>query len=123
MQKRGVPKNFVKNFCVRQGKQQKRTGRAKPAPVRGEKGSDHTRRQAAVLHRIRMGKTSSRPMTIQAVRASLLTGENRAKLPMGPTASRPGPMLLMQATTAVKVVPKEKFIEWVEQHTKDGGEM
>ena len=21
------------------------------------------------------------------------------------------------------VVPKEKFIEWVEQHTKDGGEM
>ena len=70
-----------------------------------------------------MGKTSSRPMTIQAVRASLLRGENRAKLPMGPTASRPGPMLLMQATTAVKVVPKEKFIEWVEQHTKDGGEM
>ena len=31
-------------------------------------------------------------------------GENAEKLPRGPTASRPGPMLLMQAVRAVKVV-------------------
>ena len=42
-------------------------------------------------------------------RTSFVRGEKMEKLPMGPTSSRPGPMLPIQATTAVKVVPKEKL--------------
>ena len=53
-----------------------------------------------------MGKISSRPTSMSKDSSSLDQGENSEKLPMGPTISRPGPTLLMQVATAVKVVTK-----------------
>ena len=51
-----------------------------------------------------MGKISSRPTSMSKDSSSLDQGEKLEKLPMGPTISRPGPTLLMQAATAVNVV-------------------
>ena len=61
-----------------------------------------------------MGYISSRPSTIRKDNASLLSTEKAAKFPAGPTSSSPGPTLLMQVMTAVRVVPKEKFIRWAD---------
>ena len=61
-----------------------------------------------------MGYISSRPSTIRKDNASLLSTEKAAKFPAGPTSSSPGPTLLMQVITAVRVVPKEKFAQSVD---------
>ena len=53
-----------------------------------------------------MGKISSRPTSMSKDSSSLDQGEKLEKLPMGPTISRPGPTLLMQAATAVNVVTR-----------------
>ena len=44
-----------------------------------------------------MGKISRRPTSMAMESTTLLREEKAAKLPKGPTASRPGPVLLMQA--------------------------
>ena len=51
-----------------------------------------------------MGKISSLPANISKINTSLLNQEKQEKLPVGPTNSRPGPMLFMAETTAVKLV-------------------
>ena len=51
-----------------------------------------------------MGNISSRPTSMSKDSSSLDAGEKAEKLPRGPTISSPGPMLLMQAVRAVKVV-------------------
>ena len=55
-----------------------------------------------------MGKISSRPRSMSVMRTSLLSTLKPEKLQVGPTASRPGPMLLKQHSTAEKLVPVEK---------------
>ena len=64
-----------------------------PFQVRGER-------------RISIGKTSRRPISISRVKTIFDSTENEAKLPVGPTTSRPGPILLSVAATAVKLVVK-----------------
>ena len=54
-----------------------------------------------------MGKISSLPSSISKMSTSLLRMLNPLKLQVGPTASRPGPMLLKQHSTAEKLVPVE----------------
>ena len=53
-----------------------------------------------------MGKTSSRPTSMSKDSSSLVKSEKLEKLPMGPTISSPGPMLLMQEATAVNTVTR-----------------
>ena len=53
-----------------------------------------------------IGKSSSLPASILKQRTSLESGEKREKFCVGPTASRPGPMLFIVAATAVKLVVK-----------------
>ena len=48
------------------------------------------------------------------------TYKNYDDLPLFLNAEKDFPTLRVGSRM---VVPKEKFIEWVEQHTKDGGEM
>jgi len=55
------------------------------------------------------GITSSLPNIIHADKTILLKFEKSAKLPIGPTISRPGPMLLIVAKTAVNDVVKSKL--------------
>ena len=50
-----------------------------------------------------IGQISKRPISIFSERIILERGENMLKLPAGPTISRPGPMLLIHAITAVTV--------------------
>ena len=64
---------------------------------------------ALLLKRIRIGKISKRPNTMQRHMTSLLRAENDRKLPIGPISSNPGPVLLTQVKTAVKEVEKEKL--------------
>ena len=56
-----------------------------------------------------MGKISSLPASIAQDSTSLLKLLYWLKLQVGPTASRPGPMLLKVQRTAVKLVPMEKL--------------
>ena len=56
-----------------------------------------------------MGKISSLPTIIIAVKTILDKGENIAKFPVGPTIPSPGPMLPSVAATAVKLVVKSKL--------------
>ena len=51
-----------------------------------------------------IGKSSSLPASILNERTIFEKGEKNAKLDVGPTASIPGPMLFIVATTAVKLV-------------------
>ena len=55
-----------------------------------------------------MGKISRRPASMARDRVSLDRVLNWEKLQVGPTCSRPGPMLLNQASAAVMLVPTEK---------------
>ena len=55
-----------------------------------------------------MGKISRRPTSMAMESTTLLREEKAAKLPKGPTASRPGPVLLMQARAAEQEVVREK---------------
>ena len=55
-----------------------------------------------------MGNISSLPRSIAKERSSFEKGEYAKKFDAGPTASRPGPMLLKQAAVAVKLVSMEK---------------
>ena len=50
------------------------------------------------------GKSSSRPTSISKVSTSLLKALKAAKFLAGPTPASPGPMLLIVAATAVKLV-------------------
>ena len=50
--------------------------------------------------------SSSLPISISRLKSSLTAGEKNAKLPIGPTSPRPGPMLLRQAMAVVKLVVK-----------------
>ena len=56
----------------------------------------------------RMGKISKRPASIPRLNTNLLIALKLAKLQVGPTASKPGPMLLKVQSTAEKLVPMEK---------------
>ncbi len=53
-----------------------------------------------------IGTSSSLPASISNERSSLPSPEKPAKLPEGPTASRPGPILLTHESTAVKDVTR-----------------
>ena len=53
-----------------------------------------------------MGKSSSLPANISKIRTNFVKGEKNAKLLVGPTSSSPGPILLIVAATAVKLVIK-----------------
>ena len=66
-------------------------------------------RQVLPEKRTRIGKISRRPASISKLRTSLDRVLKALKLQVGPTASRPGPMLLKQASTAVKLVVTEKL--------------
>ena len=55
-----------------------------------------------------IGIISSRPISITAERSSFEKAEYPAKLPTGPTASSPGPILLIHEMTAVALVVNEK---------------
>ena len=50
------------------------------------------------------GNNSSLPASISNIRTYLAKGEKKAKFAEGPTISRPGPILLMVAATAVNPV-------------------
>jgi hypothetical protein len=52
------------------------------------------------------GKISSLPSSIAKESNTFAASEYTAKLPIGPTTARPGPILLKQAETAVKFVSK-----------------
>ena len=54
-----------------------------------------------------MGNISSLPRSIAKERSSFEKGEYAKKLDAGPTASRPGPILLKHAIVAVKFVSIE----------------
>ena len=49
-----------------------------------------------------MGKISNRPASISKLSSSLAQGAKAEKFPVGPTMPKPGPMLLIQALSAVK---------------------
>lgn len=55
---------------------------------------------------MRSGKISSLPASISKISTHFARGENREKFPVGPTSSRPGPILFKVAATAVKLVVK-----------------
>ena len=64
--------------------------------------------QVSLTNNKRRGKISSLPASISNVRTSLEKQENMEKFPFGLTSSKPGPMLLMVAATAVKFVIRSK---------------
>ena len=53
-----------------------------------------------------MGNSSSLPASMSNINTIFVNGEKNAKFLAGPTRSRPGPILLRQAKTAVKLVVK-----------------
>ena len=53
-----------------------------------------------------IGSSSRRPASISNIKVSFDTSEKNAKLHVGPTLLKPGPMLLSVASTAVKLVVK-----------------
>ena len=50
------------------------------------------------------GKSSNLPASISNIRTNFETGEKKLKFLIRPTSSRPGPILLIVAATAVKLV-------------------
>ena len=58
---------------------------------------------------MRIGKISSRPISIQVEHIHLLRIEKPAKFWEGPTALKPGPTLLIQDMIAEKLVEKSKL--------------
>ena len=52
------------------------------------------------VSRIRTGQSSRRPASMQKDRTILDRFDREAKLPVGPTRSKPGPMLFKVAATA-----------------------
>ena len=58
------------------------------------------------LNNIKSGKISSLPASISKTRTIFEKSLKRPKFSDGPTSSRPGPMLLIVAATAVKFVVK-----------------
>ena len=64
-----------------------------------------------------MGNSSSRPASISKLKSSLAHGAKKPKFPVGPTMFSPGPTLLMQVTTAVKVVSSSKPARLSSSHT------
>ena len=56
-----------------------------------------------------MGKSSSLPASISNISTHLDRGLNNAKFWVGPTNSRPGPILFNVAVTAVKFVIRSKL--------------
>ena len=76
---------------------------------RGHNSSPQDRFQALRLNSTRIGYISNRPKIIAKDSTNLLNTEKAEKFPMGPTISNPGPTLLMQVMTAVRVVVKEKL--------------
>ena len=52
----------------------------------------------------RMGKSSSLPASMSKMRTIFENGEKNPKFEVGPTSPRPGPILLRQEVTAVKLV-------------------
>ena len=65
-------------------------------------------RQVLGRNKSSIGRISSLPASISKVRTILLKSEYALKLQVGPTAARPGPMLLKVAATAEKFVVKSK---------------
>ena len=65
--------------------------------------------QVSFLKRIRRGKISSLPANISKISTHLEKWENNPKFCVGPTISRPGPILLKVAATAVKFVVRSKL--------------
>ena len=55
-----------------------------------------------------IGMISSLPASISNIRMNLEKTENSEKFPVGPTISRPGPILFSVAAIAVKFVVKSK---------------
>ena len=55
-----------------------------------------------------MGNSSSRPASISKISTHLLKSLKKLKLQVGPTWFRPGPMLLIVAATAVKLVTRSR---------------
>ena len=58
------------------------------------------------LNNISNGKSSSLPANISTINTHLVNGFQNAKLPDGPTNSKPGPILFIVATIDVNVVVK-----------------
>lgn len=83
MQKRGVPKNFVKNF-VFAGENNKKDGAGKARSRPGQRKEAITPgRQAAVLQQDKDGKTSSRPMTIPGGKSQFAQRREQGKVTHG----------------------------------------
>ena len=61
------------------------------------------------LNKRSIGNISSLPISIHILKTYLDKSENKEKLPVGPTKSSPGPILLSVAATAVKLVVKLKL--------------
>lgn len=55
---------------------------------------------------ISRGKSSNLPASISNMKTNFEKKEKFEKLPAGPTSARPGPMLLMVVSTAVKFVTR-----------------
>lgn len=55
---------------------------------------------------ISRGKSSNLPASISNMKTNFEKTEKFEKLPVGPTSARPGPMLLMVVSTAVKFVTR-----------------
>lgn len=58
---------------------------------------------------ISTGSTSNLPIIMHAIKTILLKLENSKKLPIGPTTSSPGPILLIVAITDENDVAKSKL--------------
>ena len=59
-------------------------------------------------NKIRIGKISKRPANMSKIMTSFERSLNKEKFPDGPTMAKPGPILLIVANTALKLVSKEK---------------
>ncbi len=66
----------------------------------------HFQRQVNGTNSSSSGKISRRPSSMQIMSTILLRGEKTAKLPVGPTRERPGPMFYRQESEDVKFVVK-----------------
>ena len=58
---------------------------------------------------MRIGKSSSLPASISRISTTFDIGEKKPKFEVGPTCSSPGPILLRQEETAVKLVTEGTF--------------
>ena len=65
--------------------------------------------QVPLENNAKIGKISNLPANISIISTSFEKRLKPPKLQVGPTASKPGPMLLKQARTAEMFVPVEKL--------------